>query len=491
MRVSFKLQDVFLELICLLYVLLFVYAAVSKLLDFENFQVQLGQSPLISSFAGFTSFFIPIFELLLAFFLIFPKSRRISLYLSTFLMSAFSAYIFVMLNFSPNVPCSCGGILEQLGWKEHLYFNLLFVFIGTIALYLENRVLIKQTSIILLFLFSLSFLTIYVLFHTSEWIQQERNNFTRSFPHYPTKYVNELDLKFNSYYIAGYSPDKVYLGNYTAPLTVTEIDSSLHSKKEHYIILPATSFQYKSLTLTVDPPYFYVWDGTEGFVYKGSTADWKAKLYINREAYFTSFVPISSNRASFRAISSSTHQNVLGTFEVDDSVKVFLNPKVLKKQVDGLFDTDGTHLYNKQHHKIVYTYYYRNQYAVCDTLLQFHQYGTTIDTTHEAKIKVKYIASKQGSKLSEPAVTVNKRTATYGNYLYVHAGLLGRYEPKENWEHNSIIDVYDFTHSTYQFSFYIDDKLKSKLKDFRVSQDLIYTLTGTHIRTYRFKEKFY
>lgn len=112
MRVSFKLQDVFLELICLLYVLLFVYAAVSKLLDFENFQVQLGQSPLISSFAGFTSFFIPIFELLLAFFLIFPKSRRISLYLSTFLMSAFSAYIFVMLNFSPNVPCSCGGILE-------------------------------------------------------------------------------------------------------------------------------------------------------------------------------------------------------------------------------------------------------------------------------------------------------------------------------------------------------------------------------------------
>lgn len=491
MKFTVTLRNILLELICLLYVLLFVYAAVSKLLDFENFQVQLGQSPLISSFAGFTSFFIPILELLLAFFLIFPKSRRMSLYLSTFLMSAFSAYIFVMINFSPNVPCSCGGILEQLNWNEHLYFNLLFVFIGTIALYLENHVSIKQTSITLLVLFTLSFLSIYALFHTSEWIQQERNNFTRSFPHYPTKSVNEMDLKFNSYYISGYSHDKVYLGNYTAPLTVTEIDSSLQYKKEHYIILPETAFQYKSLTLTVDPPYFYVWDGTEAFVYKGSIDDWKASLYIDREAYFTSFVPISASRASIRAISSETNQNVLGTFVVTDSVKVVLNPTVLVKQVDGLFDTDGTHLYNKQHHKILYTYYYRNQYAVCDTLLQFYQYGKTIDTTNKAKIKVKYIASKQGSKLSEPAVTVNKRTATYGNYLYIHAGLLGRYEPKENWAHNSIIDVYDFTNSTYQFSFYIDDKLQSKIKDFRVSHDLIYTLNGNFIRAYRFKKDFY
>ncbi|WP_333696017.1 MauE/DoxX family redox-associated membrane protein [Flavobacterium sp.] len=491
MKFSVTLRNIFLELICLLFVLLFVYAAVSKLLDFENFQVQLGQSPLISSFAGFISFFIPILELLLAFFLIFPKSRRTSLHLSTFLMSTFSAYIFVMINFSPNVPCSCGGILEQLNWKEHLYFNMFFVILGTLALYIENNALIKQTSIRLLFLFTVSLLSIYVLFHTSEWMKQERNNFTRSFPHYPTKFVNDMDLKFNSYYIAGSSPDKVYLGNYTAPLIVTEIDSSLHYKKEHYIILPESTLKYKSLTLTVDPPYFYVWDGTEAFVYKGSTDDWKASLYIDREAYFTSFVPINKSRASIRAISSETFQSVLGTLVVTDSVKVALNSSILIKQVDGLFDTDGTHLYNKQHNKILYTYYYRNQYAVCDTLLQEYQYGKTIDTTSKAKIKVKYIASKQGSKLIEPAVTVNKRTATYGNYLYIHAGLLGRYEPKENWDNNSIIDVYDFTNNTYQFSFYIDDKLQSKVKDFKISQDLIYTLNGNYIRTYRFKKDFY
>ena len=42
MKLTVRMQKVILELICLLYILLFVYAAVSKLMDFENFQVQLG-----------------------------------------------------------------------------------------------------------------------------------------------------------------------------------------------------------------------------------------------------------------------------------------------------------------------------------------------------------------------------------------------------------------------------------------------------------------
>jgi len=38
-------------------------------------------------------------------------------------MTAFTVYIFLILNYSPFVPCSCGGVLEDLGWWEHLWFN--------------------------------------------------------------------------------------------------------------------------------------------------------------------------------------------------------------------------------------------------------------------------------------------------------------------------------------------------------------------------------
>lgn len=52
MRLSATTKNIILETVCLLLVLLFVYAAISKLLDFENFRIQLGQSPLLSAFAG-------------------------------------------------------------------------------------------------------------------------------------------------------------------------------------------------------------------------------------------------------------------------------------------------------------------------------------------------------------------------------------------------------------------------------------------------------
>jgi hypothetical protein len=212
---------------------------------------------------------------------------------------------------------------------------------------------------------------------------------------------------------------------------------------------------------------------------------------MDQKAFFTAFAPISGNRSVIRAISSKTKESVLGSLSLNDSIAVHLNHYLLSKQIDGLFDTDGTLLYNNQYHKILYTYYYRNQYVITDTLMKTKALGKTIDTTTRAAIKVKYVQSLQGSKITVPVVTVNKRTATYGNYLYVHAGLLGKYEPREVWDSTSIIDVYDFTTNTYAFSFYIDDKAKKKIKDFRVENDIIYTLNGNYLLSYRFKKGFY
>jgi hypothetical protein len=491
MRLNINYKAVVSEIICLLYVLLFVYAAVSKFLDFENFQVQLGQSPLISAYAGFLSYFIPIIEIILALLLVFLNLRLVGLYLSFFLMSLFSAYIYVILTFSPFVPCSCGGVLQNMNWHQHFYFNLGFVFLGGLAVFLLHQKPSKLIFFALVVSFLSSFLLIYALFHTSTKMQHQRNNFTRNFPHHPIKALNVMDLGINSYYIAGIDAKSIFLGNHTAPLTVTEIDTSLRIKKQHLILLPKSNRAYKSLTLSIDSPYFYIWDGISSFVYWGKIGEWNATLLLDGSAYFTSFVPVSPNHASIRAISSETNESVLGTVTFKDAVKVQLYPDILVKQIDGLFDTDGTHLYNKQKHKIIYTYYYRNQYIVSDSLMKNKYYGKTIDTTNKAQLKVKYINSLQGSKLSIPVVTVNKKTATFGTNLYVHAGLLGLYEPKENWEHNSIIDVYDFTANTYLFSFYIDDQMQNKVKDFRVYEDIIYALNGNFIRTYQLKKGFY
>lgn len=89
-----KDRHVIVQIICYLYVLLFVYTAISKLLDFENFGIQLAQSPLLSAYAGLIAPSVIIVELLIVLLLCFKATRLIGLYASFFLMIAFTIYLF-------------------------------------------------------------------------------------------------------------------------------------------------------------------------------------------------------------------------------------------------------------------------------------------------------------------------------------------------------------------------------------------------------------
>ena len=126
-------------LVSLLFILLFVYAAVSKLLDFETFQIQLGQFSLLSAFADWISWGVIILEIFITLLLFFENTRLLGLYMSFFLMIIFTVYVFVILNFAAYVPCSCGGVLEALGWKEHLIFNGFLMVIALIGILIQRK----------------------------------------------------------------------------------------------------------------------------------------------------------------------------------------------------------------------------------------------------------------------------------------------------------------------------------------------------------------
>ena len=127
-----------LEIISFLFTFLFAYAAVNKLLDYQKFEVQLEQSPILTSIAGVVAIGIPLAELAIVLMLIFRRSRLLGLYFSFSLMVAFTTYIILILNFSFYVPCSCGGILENMSWIEHLFFNVLFTILAIAGIVLET-----------------------------------------------------------------------------------------------------------------------------------------------------------------------------------------------------------------------------------------------------------------------------------------------------------------------------------------------------------------
>jgi hypothetical protein len=137
------------NLIAFVFLFLFVYTALSKFLDFTHFQFVLRHSPLLGSLGVSVSWFVPGIELLIALLLFEPRSRLAGLFSSMILMIVFSIYIGYMLFFSPQLPCSCGGVIEQLSWTQHLGLNLILILLAGYACYLEATNPSRSSKILL------------------------------------------------------------------------------------------------------------------------------------------------------------------------------------------------------------------------------------------------------------------------------------------------------------------------------------------------------
>lgn len=123
-----------LDVLYFLFILLFMYAAVSKLTDYRNFKIQLGQSPILAPYAHIVIWLVPTIEIAICVLFAFPKLKLFGLYCFFGLMTMFTAYIIAITQFSSYIPCSCGGVLENMTWNQHLVFNTGFIVMAQIAI---------------------------------------------------------------------------------------------------------------------------------------------------------------------------------------------------------------------------------------------------------------------------------------------------------------------------------------------------------------------
>ncbi len=133
-------RQVLLECASALLIMLFLYASVSKFLDFKTFTGEMNNQPLPNSWTPFLVWFIPCSEILISLALIAERTRLIGFYGSLVLMSLFTLYsMAILLHFFAFVPCSCGGVIKKLTWPQHLVFNLFFVTISIGGIVLQRR----------------------------------------------------------------------------------------------------------------------------------------------------------------------------------------------------------------------------------------------------------------------------------------------------------------------------------------------------------------
>lgn len=123
-----------------LLILLWVYAAAGKLMQFETFRLQMARQHLGEFITPLLPYGLPFAELGCAGLLVFPLTRSAGLVLSVFLMSVFTGYIgLVLLHAFGNIPCACGGVISALGWRSHFVFNIFFLLLSTYTLYVHRR----------------------------------------------------------------------------------------------------------------------------------------------------------------------------------------------------------------------------------------------------------------------------------------------------------------------------------------------------------------
>jgi len=332
----------------------------------------------------------------------------------------------------------------------------------------------------------LSISLVVVLFLLSENSVHRNNSFVRRYPHHPITKKYDLPIKYNSYYIAGYENEMLYLGNTTAPLHLLKVNLKTKDTSHIRIKLDKTDFSFRSVEVNLHPPYFFVMDGTMPFIFRGMIGDWKAHLWMKDKAYFSKAIAVDSNKIYISTVSGKTQMTTIGLIEKqdEDDFNVILNSDILEKQIDGIFDVDGIMAVSPNHKELGYIYFYRNQFMLMDSNLKLLKRQHTIDTVQKAQIKLSDINDNGEIKMKAPPLIVNKMAAIYNDLLLINSNRLGKYEDKDMLKEASIIDVYNWKKGSYEFSFYLYNIGNVGAKAFELYKDYLVALIDDKLSVY-------
>ena len=127
------------DIISSMLLLLFLYTAISKIADYANFKNVLSQSPFLNPLASAMAWVLPASEIIIAVLLFIPATRMKGFYACFFLLLLFTIYLIYMVLMTPHLPCNCGGVIKNLSWAQHIFFNLFFVLLSLAGILLNRK----------------------------------------------------------------------------------------------------------------------------------------------------------------------------------------------------------------------------------------------------------------------------------------------------------------------------------------------------------------
>ncbi|HEY1164830.1 MAG TPA: hypothetical protein VGE90_06670 [Chitinophaga sp.] len=325
-----------------------------------------------------------------------------------------------------------------------------------------------------------------ILYAFADKPNDKKNGFTRKVLPQAATLKSSLELKYPAYYIAGHTGEHIYLGNYSASLHVLAVDQNLQDTQQLTLKLPAGErYAWKLARIMVDSPAVYMAEGSTPTLYRGKLDDLQMNRFLRQSCFFNVLQHVSATSFISRSIhmdSLGNGQNILVKIKTD-SPYVSLGKDVIKKQVDGIFCTDGTLDYDRQTGKLVYVYHYRNEFIALDTNLHTLYTGHTLDTNTRAKIQVAKLPTGV-SKFSAPPAYVNSLARVANNRIYILSTLVADNEHWQTRRNTEIIDVYSLDNGAYLHTLYIPLKDEGRISDFMVKGDQLFAVCDHTLHAY-------
>jgi len=134
-----KKENIILNIIRPVLIMLWVYAAVTKVSNYPLFISELHKQPFPESTDAAIAIILPTIEIVTAVLLLFDRTLKTGYKGSFILMSLFTLYVLLaMTRTFGHIPCPCAGIIGRMNWGAHLVFNLFFVIISYVGYYLQT-----------------------------------------------------------------------------------------------------------------------------------------------------------------------------------------------------------------------------------------------------------------------------------------------------------------------------------------------------------------
>lgn len=142
MRRYRRYREISVEVISIIYVILFAFTGITKLMEGDRFFNNLNNSPILPDIVEVSyvlSWGVPMLETVTALLIAIPRTRLKGLYGALGLMILFSFYVSGIAFFSSYTPCSCGGIITLLSWPQHLVLNIGLIILALLAIRLYYK----------------------------------------------------------------------------------------------------------------------------------------------------------------------------------------------------------------------------------------------------------------------------------------------------------------------------------------------------------------